>query len=52
MAQGVQRFVLSKSQFENISISVPVLSEQEKIASMLTDVDSLITLHQREHMMN
>ena len=48
MAQGVQRFVLSKSQFENISIKVPGLKEQEKISLMLTNVDSLITLHQRK----
>ena len=48
MAQGVQRFVLSKNQFENISIMLPESHEQEKIASLLTNIDNLITLHQRK----
>ena len=46
MAQGVQRFVLSKSQFENIEISYTNLEEQKKIAEFLDNLDSLITLHQ------
>ena len=46
MAQGVQRFVLSKSQFENIEISYTKLDEQKKIADFLTNIDSLVTLHQ------
>ena len=49
MAQGVQRFVLSKSQFENISIILPNLKEQKKIALLLTKIDNLITLHQRKY---
>ena len=48
MAQGVQRFVLSKSQFESISIKVPELKEQEKIETLISTIDNLITLHQRE----
>ena len=48
MAQGVQRFVLSKSQFESIEISYTTLEEQKKIADFLTNIDSLITLHQRK----
>ena len=48
MAQGVQRFVLSKSQFESIEISYTGLEEQKKIAIFLTNIDSLITLHQRK----
>ncbi len=49
MAQGVQRFVLSKSQFESIEISYTVLGEQKKIADFLTNIDNLITLHQRKY---
>lgn len=48
MAQGVQRFVISKGQFESIDFLKPSLDEQEKIATLLTNLDSLITLHQRK----
>ena len=48
MAQGVQRFVLSKSQFESILFFRPHLKEQEKISSLFVNIDSLITLHQRK----
>ena len=49
MAQGVQRFVISKGQFESIDFLIPSLDEQEKIATLLTNLDSLITLHQRNY---
>lgn len=45
MAQGVQRFVLSKSQFENIEISYTNLEEQKKIADFLNNLDSLIVFN-------
>ena len=48
-AQGVQRFVLSKSNFETINIKLPSYSEQEKISRFLTNLDNLITLHQRNY---
>lgn len=48
MAQGVQRFVLSKYQFESIEISYTKLEEQKKTADFLTNIDTLITLHQRK----
>ena len=48
LAQGVQRFVLSKSQFESISFSMPNIKEQEKISRLLENLDNHITLHQRE----
>ena len=48
LAQGVQRFVLSKSQFESISFSIPNIKEQEKISRLLENLDNLITLHQRK----
>ena len=48
MAQGVQRFVLSKSQFESINCFIPDIKEQQKIADLLTNVDNLILLRQRK----
>ena len=48
MAQGVQRFVLSKGQFESLSILLPTVDEQRKIAQLLTNIDTIITLHQRK----
>ena len=47
MAQGVQRFVLSKGQFESIEIPYPNVEEQEKISLLLGKIENLITLHQR-----
>ncbi len=46
MAQGVQRFVLSKSQFENIVVLLPKIEEQIEIATFFTNLDNLITVHQ------
>ncbi|WP_338822415.1 restriction endonuclease subunit S [Mycoplasmopsis felifaucium] len=42
-AKGVQRFVLSKPDFENLIVKYPSISEQSKIAEFLTEVDNLIT---------
>lgn len=49
LAQGVQRFVLSKGQFESIQICLPSIQEQRNIANLLTGLDNLITLHQRNN---
>lgn len=46
-AKGVQRFVISKPDFEGLEVTFPAYTEQEKIATLLTDLDNLITLHQR-----
>ena len=45
-AKGVQRFVISKPDFEELQIICPSYREQESIASFLTMLDNLITLHQ------
>ena len=50
LAQGVQRFVLSKTQFESIIFRKPSIKEQEKISNMLGNLDNLIALHQRKQM--
>lgn len=49
VAQGVQRFVLSRSNFENIVINLPTINEQDKIASFLTNLDNLIELNERKY---
>ena len=49
LAQGVQRFVLSKTQFESIIFRKPSIKEQEKISNMLGNLDNLIALHQRKY---
>ena len=48
-AQGVQRFVINKNKFEELLVLKPSLLEQEKISKLLTNLDDLITLHQRKH---
>ena len=45
-AQGVQRFVINRKQFEDLEIRLPSIEEQRKIAVTLTKIDNLITLHQ------
>ena len=47
-AQGVQRFVINKNKFEELLVLKPSLLEQEKISKLLTNLDNLITLHQRK----
>ena len=49
LAQGVQRFVLSKGQFESINVAIPKFEEQGKIAVFMGNIDNLITLHQRKY---
>ena len=47
-AKGVQRFVISKQDFEDLRITFPKYEEQREIANFFTNLDNLITLHQRE----
>lgn len=46
-AKGAQRFVISKPDFEKLEVLYPSYAEQEKIAKLLGNLDSLITLHQQ-----
>jgi type I restriction enzyme S subunit len=48
-AKGVQRFVISKADFEKIETFLPNFSEQEKIGTLFDRFDSLISLHQQKH---
>ena len=47
-AKGVQRFVISKPDFESLEAVFPSFEEQKKIATLLGTIDNLITLHQRQ----
>ncbi|WP_369085976.1 restriction endonuclease subunit S [Metamycoplasma spumans] len=49
-AQGVQRIVLSKSDFEDLNIKLPSsASEQTKIGTFLKNLDDLIELIKQKH---
>lgn len=47
-AKGVQRFVVSKSDFESLEVVYPSFEEQEKVATLLGTIDNLITIHQQK----
>lgn len=48
-AKGVQRYVISKADFESIKDVIPEYGEQAKIGEFFRSIDQLITLHQRKH---
>ena len=48
-AKGVQRYVISKADFESIVDTIPEYKEQAKIGEFFRSIDSLITLHQRKY---
>lgn len=52
LAQGISRYNISKNKVMEISISVPSLEEQSKIGEYFSNIDTLITLHQREPTFN
>jgi len=45
-AKGVQRYVISKADFESIKDTIPEYREQAKIGEFFRSIDQLITLHQ------
>ena len=48
-AEGTGQKDLAHAKFKNMVVDVPSQSEQEKIGTILEELDTLITLHQREH---
>lgn len=48
LAQGISRYNISKNKVMDISIPIPDIDEQQKIGMVFKQLDSLITLHQRE----
>ncbi|WP_086249249.1 restriction endonuclease subunit S [Campylobacter vicugnae] len=45
-AQGIQRYVINKPNFEKIIFNYPNKKEQEKIGAFFSKLDKLISLHQ------
>lgn len=48
-AEGTGQKVLAHNKFKNMVVDVPKLNEQERIGSLFSNLDNLITLHQRKH---
>lgn len=48
LAQGISRFNISKGKVMEIEVPVPDKGEQALIGHLFLNLDSLITLHQRE----
>ena len=48
LAQGISRYNISKNKVMEISVPLPNIAEQQRVGSYLTQLDTLITLHQRK----
>lgn len=48
-AKGVQRYVISKQDFENLFVTSPKYEEQSKITNLFTNLDNIITLQQHKY---
>lgn len=48
LAQGISRYNISKNKVMEIAVSLPSLDEQKMIGQYFSQLDSLITLHQRQ----
>ena len=48
LAQGISRYNISKNKVMEIEIPIPDFNEQQKIGAYFRNIDTLITLHQRE----
>ena len=48
LAQGISRYNISKNKVMEIAVSFPSLDEQKMIGQYFSQLDHLITLHQRE----
>ena len=49
LAQGISRYNISKNKVMEVSIPVPNLEEQTMIGQYFSNLDNLITLHQRKY---
>lgn len=47
LAQGISRFNISKSKVMELEVPLPKMGEQRRIGSFFSQLDALITLHQR-----
>ena len=48
LAQGISRYNISKNKMMEITVPLPCLKEQEQIGALFSELDNLITLHQRK----
>ena len=48
LAQGISRYNISKNKVMEIAVSLPSLDEQKMIGQYFSQLDNLITLHQRK----
>ena len=48
LAQGISRYNISKNKVMEVEIPVPTLDEQIKVGQYFSNLDNLITLHQRK----
>lgn len=48
LAQGISRYNISKNKMMDIEIPIPSIEEQKQIGSYFSNLDNLITLHQRK----
>ena len=48
LAQGISRYNISKNKVMEVSIPVPSLEEQSMVGEYFSNLDNLITLHQRK----
>ena len=48
LAQGISRYNISKNKVMEIAVSLPSLDDQKLIGQYFSQLDNLITLHQRE----
>ena len=48
LAQGISRYNISKNKVMEIAVSLPSLDEQKLIGQYFSQLDNLITLHQRK----
>ena len=49
LAQGISRYNISKNKVMDIAVPVPKFDEQQQIGSYFSNLDHLITLHQRKY---
>ena len=49
LAQGISRFNISKNKVMELKVPFPALIEQQHLGSFFSQLDSLITLHQRKY---
>lgn len=48
LAQGISRYNISKNKVMEVEIPIPSLDEQSRVGQYFKNLDTLITLHQRQ----